>query len=143
METQATKPILLNTLASTSLKFDLPNKVTTTSFDESKIPTPATIGKPEVDTKASEVIGSSLNSKINDEQILKKTELALNEALFNNLNQKIGFDKDEKTGKTIIVIKDKETDEVIKQIPPQHFLDLVYSLNKAASVVLKDLPRYA
>jgi flagellar protein FlaG len=77
-----------------------------------------------------------------DQQALKRAEVAINDALLSRLNQKLSFSIDENTGKTVIKILDKQTDEVVKQFPPQEFLDMVYNLNKAASVVLKDMPRY-
>lgn len=79
---------------------------------------------------------------IEDQQSLQRAEVAINDALLSRLNQKLSFSIDENTGKTVIKILDKQTDEVVKQFPPQEFLDMVYNLNKAAAVVLKDMPRY-
>ncbi|TNE68915.1 flagellar protein FlaG [bacterium] len=79
---------------------------------------------------------------LEDAESLKKAEVAINEALLSRLNQKLSFSVDENTGRTVIKILDKQTEEVVKQFPPQEFLDMVYSLNKAASVILKDLPKY-
>lgn len=76
-----------------------------------------------------------------DNQLDESSE-AINTALFERTNQKLKFSEDEKTGKMIIQIVDKESEEVIRQIPPQQFLNLIYNINKVASAVLKDLPRF-
>jgi uncharacterized FlaG/YvyC family protein len=76
-----------------------------------------------------------------DNQLDESSE-AINTALFERTNQKLKFSEDEKTGKMIIQIVDKESEDVIRQIPAQQFLDLIYNINKVASAVLKDLPRF-
>jgi len=78
----------------------------------------------------------------NNELALKNAEKAVNESLLSYFNEKISFYIDEKTQKTVIKIIDKQTEEVVKQYPAQEFLDMVYALNKAAKLVLKDLPKY-
>lgn len=52
------------------------------------------------------------------------------------------FEKDKETDRTVIKVIDNDTGEVIRQIPPQEFLEMVASLNKVAAELLKDLPRY-
>ena len=79
---------------------------------------------------------------INDELALKNAENAVNESLLSYFNEKISFSIDDKTQKTVIKIIDKKTDEVVKQYPAQEFLDMVHALNKAAKLVLKDIPKY-
>jgi len=76
-----------------------------------------------------------------DNQLDESSE-AINTALFERTNQKLKFSEDERTGKMIIQIVDKESEDVIRQIPAQQFLDLIYNINKVASAVLKDLPRF-
>lgn len=138
METQLSSFVNPSLLASSGTSVISPESVKKTSSEVVK----------KVDASIESKVASEASSndiklvKVDEKQVLLKAEIAINEALLSSLNQKIGFDTDEQTGKTIIVIKNKETNEVIKQIPPQHFLDLVYNLNKAASAVLKDMPRY-
>lgn len=79
---------------------------------------------------------------VKEQQYLQSAEVAINDALLSRLNHKLAFSIDENTGKTVIQILDKQTDEVVKQIPPQEFLDMIYNLNKVAAVVLKNMPRY-
>jgi flagellar protein FlaG len=49
---------------------------------------------------------------------------------------------DEETGRRVVKLKDRETGEVIRQIPPQEYLDMVSALNRVAQVLMKDLPKY-
>lgn len=54
---------------------------------------------------------------------------------------KLEFSKDKETGKIVVKIIDQNTDKVIRQVPPQEFLDIVHSMNKAAKELLKRLPK--
>lgn len=89
------------------------------------------------------VLQKTDNVKSTDDiAVLKKAESAINELVLSKLNQKMTFEVDEKTDRTIIKIVDKQTNEVIKQIPAQEYLDMVYNLNKAAAIIFKDFPKY-
>lgn len=79
---------------------------------------------------------------LSDQIALKNAEETVNKSLEAYFNEKIAFDIDEKTKKTVIKVIDSKTDEVVKQFPPQEFLDMVYALNKAAQLILKDIPKY-
>jgi flagellar protein FlaG len=83
-----------------------------------------------------------LSNSVNEEFALKKAEQAVNDSLLSYFTEKISFEIDEKTRKTVIKIIDKESGEVVKQYPAQAFLDMVHALNTAAKLVLKDLPKY-
>ncbi len=54
---------------------------------------------------------------------------------------KLKFSKDEQTGKMVVKVIDKNTDKVIRQVPPQDFLDMVHQMRKAADELLKRLPK--
>jgi len=97
------------------------------------------IGATPLGKKGESTIGNK--SAVLDNQLDESSE-AINTALFERTNQKLKFSEDEKTGKMIIQIVDKESEDVIRQIPAQQFLDLIYNINKVASAVLKDLPRF-
>lgn len=93
----------------------------------------------------------SLEPKVpSNPQVQKEIpEVALEDAAraFNTLVEEISsrgisFTKDEGSGRTIIQVVDKVTGDIIRQVPPQEYLDMVQKLNKAAEVLLKDLPRY-
>jgi len=51
-------------------------------------------------------------------------------------NTKLSFTVDNATGKTIIKVVDSETDEVIRQIPPEHMLHLVSRMRDVMGMVL-------
>lgn len=100
--------------------------------------------KPSVKPVSSDsILQNKENAKTSDDAaVLKKAETAINELVLSKLNQKLTFEIDELTKRTVIKIVDKKTDEVIKQIPAQEFLDMVHNLNKAASIIFKDYPKY-
>ena len=47
-----------------------------------------------------------------------------------NVKRELEFSVDEESGRTIITVKDSETNEVIRQIPPEDLLYLVKALQK-------------
>jgi flagellar protein FlaG len=57
-------------------------------------------------------------------------------------NRVMEISLDEETGRRVVKLKDRETGEVIRQIPPQEYLDMVSALNRVAQVLMKDLPKY-
>ncbi|HKI44333.1 MAG TPA: flagellar protein FlaG [Balneolales bacterium] len=54
---------------------------------------------------------------------------------------KLEFSKDSQTGKIVVKIIDQNTDKVIRQVPPQEFLNIVHNMNKVAQELLKRLPK--
>lgn len=73
---------------------------------------------------------------------LQDAEEALNDFIIDAQNRVIQFSKDEDTGKTIIRILDRETGEVVRQVPPDEFLKLVKNINEVAEELLKGLPKF-
>lgn len=49
----------------------------------------------------------------------------------------IEFSIDEDSGKTVVKVVDKETDEVIRQIPSEEMLELAKALDKLQGILLK------
>jgi flagellar protein FlaG len=47
------------------------------------------------------------------------------------------FSVDEATGRTVITVKDSETDEVIRQIPPEEVLSIAENLENVQGLLLK------
>jgi flagellar protein FlaG len=47
------------------------------------------------------------------------------------------FSVDEATGRTVITVKDSETDEVIRQIPPEEVLSIAENLEDVQGLLLK------
>lgn len=48
----------------------------------------------------------------------------------------IQFEKHDKLDRTIIRVIDRETDEVIKEIPPKEFLDMISSMLEFAGIIV-------
>jgi flagellar protein FlaG len=51
-------------------------------------------------------------------------------------NTKLSFSVDNVTGKTVIRVMNSETNEVIRQIPPEHMLQLVSKMRDVMGMVL-------
>jgi flagellar protein FlaG len=66
---------------------------------------------------------SSSESPAVDGQELSSTVEHLNN-LVKNIRHELRFSVDDTTGRTVINVRDVETDEVIRQIPPQQALEL-------------------
>jgi flagellar protein FlaG len=54
----------------------------------------------------------------------------------NAMNVRIAFLVDQATGKTVIKVIDQETQEVIRQIPPEEMLRLVARMSRLLGVLL-------
>lgn len=66
------------------------------------------------------------------QQALKEVQTAI-DVVANDLR----FSIDEDTGRTLIKIVDRETDEVIKQIPSEEFLRIAKALDKFQGLLVK------
>ena len=51
-------------------------------------------------------------------------------------NTSLSFTVDEPTGKTVITVKDKETEKVIRQIPPKHMLKMMSTMKDVMGLLL-------
>ena len=51
-------------------------------------------------------------------------------------NTKLSFHIDEPTGRTVIKVSDRETDEVIREIPPIEFLKIAAKLSEIIGVII-------
>jgi flagellar protein FlaG len=76
------------------------------------------------------------------EKELREAEVSIDQFLSEIGNKSLRFEKDDNTGRMVIQIVNKETDEVERQIPPKEFLELVANLNKVSAELLKDLPKF-
>jgi len=70
-----------------------------------------------------------------DREVLEKgiEEINQNVRIFNT---KLSFYIDEPTGRTVIKISDRETDEVIREIPPIEFLKIAAKLNEILGIII-------
>lgn len=55
-----------------------------------------------------------------------------------NYQRDLRFSVDQATGRTVIKVVDSETDEVIRQIPPEHVLKLVQRLESLDSLMFEE-----
>lgn len=93
-----------------------------------------------------DVVKANLNA-IRVEPSLSSEELSkvsdrVNELFSSFTNRQLNFEVDESTGRTIIQIIDRATGDIVRQIPPQEFLDTVAALNKIAGSIFKENPRF-
>ncbi len=51
-------------------------------------------------------------------------------------NTSLIFSVDDNTGRTIITVKDKETDKIIRQIPPENMLKLMHNMKDVMGMLL-------
>ncbi|ADU31843.1 flagellar protein FlaG [Evansella cellulosilytica] len=58
----------------------------------------------------------------------------LTEAQFTSLK----FERHEKLDRTIVTVIDRDTEEVIKEIPPQEFLDMISSMLEFAGIIIDE-----
>ena len=55
-----------------------------------------------------------------------------------NMQRSLQFSVDESSGRTIITVIDKETNEVIRQIPPEEILAIAQHIEDASGLFLND-----
>jgi flagellar protein FlaG len=77
-----------------------------------------------------------------DQRELERASAQVESTLSAYTNRVMEISIDEETGKRVIRLTDRETGELIRQIPQQEYLDMVAALNKIAQVLIKDLPKY-
>lgn len=125
-----------------------PGKITSASPS-----TPSPDNRNQQATQSTAVTTSSVLNLWPDSQQLtipkvkKQTTVASNtggsqkQAQYDLTLMKLEFSKDSKTGKIVVKIIDQNTDKVIRQVPPQEFLNIVHNMNKVAQELLKRLPK--
>lgn len=70
-------------------------------------------------------------------QVAEEVVTGLNE-LVQDLHRELQFSVDEESGETIIKVIDRETDEVVRQIPSEEVVRLRRRLQEAAGVIFQD-----
>lgn len=78
---------------------------------------------------------ASPNTKGNDDE-LKEVVKAVNDFV-KPFNDALSFSIDTETGTTVVKVIDKETDEVIKQIPSEEMLALTKALDQLRGLLVK------
>lgn len=72
-----------------------------------------------------------------DAKMLEKAVKDLSQGV-QNLQRSLQFSIDESSGRTVIKVVDKDTQEVIRQIPEQQVLEMAARLDKSAGVFVQD-----
>jgi len=72
-----------------------------------------------------------------DQKLLEKAVKDLSQGV-QNLQRSLQFSIDESSGRTVIKVVDKDTQEVIRQIPEEQVLELAARIDKNAGVLVKD-----
>jgi flagellar protein FlaG len=72
-----------------------------------------------------------------DPKLLDKAVKQLTEGV-QNLQRSLQFSVDGSTGRTVIKVVDKETQQVIRQIPEEHVLELAARMEQATGKLVKD-----
>ena len=72
-----------------------------------------------------------------DAEPLKEVVSHLNE-LVRELHRELEFSVDQESGDTVIRVIDRETDEVVRQIPSEELMHLRRRLEEAAGVIFQD-----
>jgi len=74
---------------------------------------------------------------VQDEQPLNDVVSELN-SLVRELHRELHFSVDDESGETIIKVVDRETDEVVRQIPSEDVVRLRQRLQEAAGAIFQD-----
>jgi flagellar protein FlaG len=105
---------------------------------------PADVRKPDPLGNSTEAKGGQAAESANAEQPrsrqaepVEDVVSDLNE-LVRNLHRELQFSVDRDSGDTVIKVVDKETDEVVRQIPSEELMDLRQRLQDAAGAIFED-----
>lgn len=93
-------------------------------------------GRPAESAAAPSEARSKPESVVPDGQELSSAVEHLNH-LVKNLRHELQFSVDEATGRTVINVRDKETDELIRQIPPEQILNLAAHFEDSQSGLVR------
>lgn len=73
---------------------------------------------------------------LSDEAVIKAIEKA-NKAI-NGVNKKFAYSVHKPTGEILVKVLNSETDEVIREIPPEKIVDLVAKLQEICGVIIDE-----
>lgn len=77
------------------------------------------------------------NIEANVQERIREAIQALNEST-QLVGRQLAFSIHEDTGRTIVRVIDRDTDEVIREIPPEEILDLVARINEMIGLLLDE-----
>ena len=106
----------------------------------------ATVGRPKMDvhengnvapTQQAEEPEKAEKAEEEQQEPLKDVVSHLND-LVRELHRELEFSVDQDSGDTVIKVIDRETDEVVRQIPSEELVHLRKRLQEAAGVIFRD-----
>ena len=83
-------------------------------------------------SQSSEIVRENLNL---NKEILEKGIEKINQSI-KIFNTKLSFSIDKPTGRTVIKISDRETEEVIREVPPMEFLKIAARLSEVFGLII-------
>ena len=93
--------------------------------------------KPQAGTgPALPVEGASRLPPARPERAVLEQDVELVNQLMQSVRRELNFSIDDTTGRTVITVIDAETDEVIRQIPPERVVGIIAELEAARSSLL-------
>jgi flagellar protein FlaG len=99
----------------------------------------ASAGPPEQDAQAKAVTDQvrQQEAQAKESELLENVVSDLNN-LVRELHRELQFSVDEDSGDTVVKVIDRETDEIVRQIPSEEVMELRRRLQDAAGVIFQD-----
>ena len=101
-----------------------------------------TLSKADFQSLAEEVQREQLTPaeslKKNEIQVTKRNSEQLHNAIA-KFNRSVNFSVDQDTGITVLTVRDRDTKEIIRQIPPEEFLSLVSRLDEMRGLFFEEI----
>ncbi|MBU9712805.1 flagellar protein FlaG [Evansella tamaricis] len=98
--------------------------------------TQRTQGSVDTSSRTAEAVSKQESHEWSDEIITEKIS-ALNHLAQTQFTS-LQFEKHEQLERTMIRVIDRDTDEVIKEIPPKEFLDMISSMLEFAGIIIDE-----
>ncbi|SDZ33761.1 flagellar protein FlaG [Evansella caseinilytica] len=95
-----------------------------------------TQGSVDTSSRKAEAVSHEASRSLKAEELTDKLE-AINK-LLDPQYKTIKFERHEKLDRTIVRVVDSGTEEVIKEIPPEKFLDMISSMLEFAGIIIDE-----
>lgn len=93
-------------------------------------------GSVDTSSRAAENLSRSKGHEWTTEQLDEATEAMTELSMLQNTSLK--FERHDKLDRTMVKVIDQETDEIIKEIPPEEFLDMISSMLEFAGILIDE-----
>ncbi|MBU9722275.1 MULTISPECIES: flagellar protein FlaG [Bacillaceae] len=110
-----------------------------TQVQQERSQTQKTQGSVDTSSRQAEAVSRSESHEWNEELLSEKLD-ALNHLVQSQAPQfkSFQFEKHDKLERMMIRVIDQETEEVIKEIPPKEFLDMISSMLEFAGIIIDE-----